>query len=106
MLFYINASLPAENRVTAYNAFSNMTPKEDAADSGPHVEVIGRWHALNMAEVHLICETENVEAMYNWMLNWTPLVNMKLVPVVNDTIARKCIQSKNYFKAGESATTA
>ena len=102
MLFYVTWDIPAESRIAVYNIFGNMGPKDDEKDAGPKVRIIGRWHELNGANGHCICETSDASALYTWILNWAPVCDLKLMPVVDDAIARKCIQSKDYFVPKEA----
>lgn len=97
MLFHITWTIPPENRISCWNAFSNMTPEDDLVDAGPHINVTGRWHRLGGSGGVCIAEAENLEALNSWMLNWSPLCNINVEPVVVDASARESIRGKPYF---------
>lgn len=97
MLFLITWSIPSENRVQCLNAFSNMTPEDDLVDAGPNINVVGRWHRLSGSGGVCIASVENVESLNSWMLNWSPLCNINVEPVVEDASARASVREKPYF---------
>ena len=78
----------------AYDVFSKMTPEQDAADRGKEIKLIGRWHDLARGRGVLICETDNVEALEKWSLNWNGILNAAWVPVVDDNEARALYKSR------------
>ena len=97
MLFSITWSIPSQNRVQCLNAFGNMTPEDDLKDAGEHVKIVGRWHHLNGAGGVCIAECSDSSALNSFMLNWAPLCDITVVPVVEDSVARESLQSKQYF---------
>ena len=99
MLFHISWSSPSENRVACWNAFGKMTPEDDLKDTGEGIRVIGRWHQLGGAGGVCIAECSDASLLNSWMLNWSPLCNLSVLPVVEDATARENIQSKPYFEA-------
>ena len=46
MKFMASWRLHEDNRHETFQTFSAMSPDEDAADHGPNIKVIGRWHDL------------------------------------------------------------
>lgn len=105
MRFLISWSIPNKNRVQCLNIFGNMTPDDDVKDSGPDIKVIGRWHLLAGSGGVCVIETENANALNSWVLNWTPLCEISVEPVVEDASARLSIQSKQYFVPKDSSET-
>lgn len=101
MLFSITWTIPTQNRVACLNAFGNMTPDDDLKDSGPDVKVVGRWHNLAGDGGVCIAECSNVVALNSFMLNWAPLCDITVVPVVDDATARQSVQGKPYFNKKE-----
>ena len=97
MLFSITWSIPSQNRVQCLNAFGNMTPEDDLKDTGEHVKIVGRWHQLNGGGGVCIAECSDSSALNSFMLNWAPLCDITVVPVVEDSVARESLQSKHYF---------
>ena len=46
MKFLVTWRVHEDKRHEALRAFSEMTPDDDAADTGSGVKLIGRWHDL------------------------------------------------------------
>ena len=103
MLFLISWSISADNRVNCWNVFGNMTPDDDLKDAGEHINIVGRWHHLSGDGGVCICETDNVSALNSFMLNWSPICDIKVSPMVDDAMARAAIQTKPYFMAKSAA---
>ena len=83
-----------EKRQDALAGFSQMTAQDDAADMGPNIRLIGRWH--NMAEFKgvAIYETDDPIAMSNWALNWNSILDAVVTPVLDDEEARAVGRSR------------
>ena len=46
MKFMLTWKLNSDAKMDAFAAFSQMTPEDDAADHGPDITMIGRWHDM------------------------------------------------------------
>ena len=103
MLFLISWSISSDNRVPCWNVFGNMTPADDLKDAGEHINIVGRWHHLSGDGGVCICETDNVSALNSFMLNWSPICDIKVSPMVDDAMARASIQTKPYFMSKSAA---
>ena len=99
MLFLCSWTIPVDKRVACWNVFGNMTPEDDLKDSGDHIKIHGRWHHLNGSGGVCVCECSDVSALNSWMLNWSPMGEMNVVPIVDDATARHNLQNKPYFNA-------
>jgi hypothetical protein len=99
MLFLIKWTVSTENRVACWNAFGNMTPEDDIRETGEHIKVIGRWHKIGGSGGMCVAESSDLESLNTWMLNWSPICNINIEPIVDDASARASIQSKPYFTA-------
>ena len=44
MLFMVKWELYPDKKMDAFAAFGQMTAEEDAADLGPDITLVGRWH--------------------------------------------------------------
>jgi len=97
MLFQISWTVDPANRVSCWNAFGNMTSEDDLRDAGDNIKVIGRWLVLSGSGGTCICECDSVTDLNSWMLNWAPICNITVVPVVEDAAARASMQSKPWF---------
>ena len=76
-----------------------MTPEDDLKEVGEHIKVVGRWHRLSGAGGVCICETDDHSALNSWMLNWSPVCEITVEPVVEDDAARASLQGKPFFQA-------
>ena len=82
-----------------------MTLEDDLKDAGPNIKIVGRWHHLSGDGGVCICDTDDSAALNSFMLNWSPICDITVSPVVEDASARAAIQAKPYFKSsgdGES----
>lgn len=99
MLFLISWTVDPHNRITCWNAFGNMTPADDLRDAGNSIKVHGRWHVLSGSAGTCVCECSDAVALNTWMLNWAPICNITVVPVVDDATARQSMVGKEWFQA-------
>jgi hypothetical protein len=99
MLFQISWTVNPVNRVACWNVFGNMTAADDLRDAGDNIKIHGRWHVLGGSGGTCICECNNVADLNSWMLEWSPICNITVVPVVDDATARASMQGKSWFKS-------
>ena len=102
MLFLVEWSIPSQKRVECWNNFGNMTPAEDLRDCGDSIQVIGRWHRLSGDSGVCICSTGDVQALNSWMLNWSPVCDLLITPVVEDSVVRESLHGKPYYQHRQS----
>ena len=103
MLFLISWKISSSNRVACWNAFGNMTLEDDLKDAGHNIKIVGRWHHLSGDGGVCICETDDSAALNSFMLNWSPICDISVSPVVDDASARASIQTKPYFQSSSGA---
>jgi uncharacterized protein DUF3303 len=77
-----------------YSQFFKMTPEQDAADRGSRIKQIGRWHDLAGGRGVVICESDSAEAVANWALNWNSILDVDVVPVLDDNETRALGKSR------------
>jgi hypothetical protein len=77
-----------------YSQFFKMTPEQDAADRGSRIKQIGRWHDLARGRGVVICESDSAEAVASWALNWNSLLDVDVVPVLDDNETRALDKSR------------
>lgn len=94
MKFLINWRVHEDKRQETLKAFSAMTAEDDAADVGPNLRLIGRWHDLVSFEGMAICETDDPGAVANWILNWNHVIDCDVTPVLDDEEARAIGRAK------------
>jgi len=97
MLFQISWKVLNDKKVDCWNVFGKMTPEDDLKDCGESIKIVGRWHHLSGSGGVCIAECNSAEDLNSWMLNWSPICDITVVPVVEDASARKGIQSKPWF---------
>lgn len=97
MLFLISWTVLPDKRIECWNAFGNMTPEDDLKDAGESIKVHGRWHHLSGDGGVCICECSDSAALNSWMLNWSPVCNISVSPVVTDSVARASLSTKPFF---------
>jgi len=88
MKFMINWQLRSGKLHDALSQFSQMTPEQDQADHGSDVKLIGRWHDLLRGRGVVICESDNAEAVANWILNWNSILDVDVAVVLDDNETR------------------
>ena len=98
MLFLITWSLPSSNRIECWNVFGKMSPEDDLKDCGDDIKIVGRWHQLSGAGGVCVAECNDSSKLNSWMLNWSPLCDISIQPVVEDAVARESLRGKPYFK--------
>ena len=102
MLYLISWSISQASRVDCWNVFGNMTLEDDLKDAGESIKIVGRWHRLSGSSGVCICETDDHTALNSWMLNWAPICDIKVSPMVDDAMSRANLQGKPYFQAKAS----
>lgn len=54
------------------------------------VKMLGRWHAAGTGFV--LAETNDVKALYEWLAQWTDLLEFTVTPVMEDGEAAEVIK--------------
>lgn len=72
----------------ALGHFSKMTPEQEFAGLDGKIKLIGRWHDLARGRGVAICDSESAEALANWALNWNSLLDIEVVPVLDNRETR------------------
>tara|TARA_B100001175_G_scaffold7774_1_gene6175 strand:+ start:699 stop:992 length:294 start_codon:yes stop_codon:yes gene_type:complete len=94
MLFMVNWELYPDKKMDAFAAFGQMTAEEDAADLGPDITLVGRWHDFASGGGAAIIECDSAEAVSSWVYNWSEVISSTVTPVLDDESARAVIKSK------------
>lgn len=88
MKFMLLYKIHPEKRQEALKGFSQMSPDDDNADTGPQVKLIGRWHDVAHSKGVAIFESDDAAAIFNWALNWNPVLDLEISPVLDDAETR------------------
>ena len=94
MLYQISWKMYADKKMECYKVFSHMTPEDDANDAGELIKIVGRWHSVGGGSGVCICESDSVDAVTSWMVNWAGMCDITVIPVVEDATVRKVILEK------------
>ena len=84
----------ADKKMDCFKAFSKMTPEDDVKDAGDLVKIVGRWHTLGGGSGVCICESDSVDAITSWMVNWAGMCDIDVIPVVEDATVRSVVSQK------------
>ena len=69
-------------------SFSGMPAGDAVGDGGDKINLIGRWHDLAAGSGVAICESDDIDALSTWALNWNQSLDVEIAPVVDDTEAK------------------
>ena len=88
MKFLLTWKIHEDKRMDALQVFSQMTAEDDRAEMGPEIQMVGRWHNLANFTGAAVVESNNAAAVSAWALNWAPICNIDIVPVLDDEETR------------------
>jgi hypothetical protein len=73
---------------SALKAFSAMPAGDPVGDGGSKIKLIGRWHDLASGTGVAVCESDDINALSTWALNWNEVLDVDITPVVDDAEAK------------------
>lgn len=88
MKFMLSWRVHDHARHDALKGFAQMTAADDAADIGPGVKLIGRWHNVVEFTGVAIFEADDATALSRWALNWNGILDCVVAPVLDDEETR------------------
>jgi hypothetical protein len=92
MLYAGTFTIHADKRSDCSTFFASMSEEALAADSGPDVKQLGRWHNLADGSGFFVCEAKSVTALHEWMWKWSEdMVTIKVSPMVDDDTAKEVV---------------
>ncbi|HTU26657.1 MAG TPA: DUF3303 family protein [Pirellulales bacterium] len=94
MKFMITWQIHSGRQQEGLAFFSQMTPEQDAADRGSAIKLIGRWHDVPRGRGAIICETDSANALSNWALNWSSVLDVDIAVVLDDAEVRALGKSR------------
>lgn len=94
MLFQISWKMYPDKKMDCNKVFSKMSPEDDVKDAGELIKIVGRWHAVGGGRGICICETDSIESLTGWMVNWGGMCEIDVEPVVDDSTVRSVLSSK------------
>ncbi|MDD9889888.1 MAG: DUF3303 family protein [Gammaproteobacteria bacterium] len=93
MKFMISWKIHEDKKHEVQKTFSAMTPEDDAAQMGPSVTQIGRWHEPVSGTGVAIVEAASMDAVTAFLLNWNHVCDIEVSPVLDDAETRAVTQS-------------
>jgi len=84
MKFMITWQMKPGRLHEALDVFSHIPADQLAAEPGPSIRMIGRWHDLVRGKGVVICESDDPVAVSNWTLNWNTLLDLEIGIVHDD----------------------
>lgn len=94
MKFMISWNIHHDKRHDVIKLFSQMTEDDDKKDIGDKIKLIGRWHDMAAGTGVVICESDDVKAVVAWSINWNSVLDLNIVPVLDDEEVRKIGKNK------------
>lgn len=97
MKFMITWNIHRDKRLEVLKHWCNLTP-EERAYLGEDIRLIGRWH--NEAEFTgvAIMETDDCKALYGYLMQWNPYMDLDIAPVLDDeesaAVGRSVLQAQ------------
>jgi Domain of unknown function (DUF3303) len=89
MKFLLQWRVHEDKRHELLKVFAAMTAEDDKVDTGPNIQLIGRWFDLAGGTGVAIAETDDALALANFALNWNSGLDIEVTPVLDDAEARK-----------------
>mgnify|MGYP001819548420 FL=1 len=73
-----------DNRQDVFSSFAAMELEEYQSQQGPNVKIIGRWHDVINGTGVAICETDDLDALAQWLMPYQAICDFEIVPVLDD----------------------
>ena len=83
MKFMVTWQLHPETRLEVLNLWGSI-PNAKRGDLGRGVKFIGRWHDMAAGNGVMVAETKDLGALNRYIAQWTPYMDISLVPVLDD----------------------
>jgi len=80
MLFIIQWSIAPENRNAVMARFAKTGGVPPA-----ELKVHGRWHAVGELQGFAVVESNDLQPVLQWTLDWSDLMHMQVSPAMTDT---------------------
>jgi hypothetical protein len=76
-----------ENRQEVFSAFASMELADYQSQQGSAVKILGRWHDVINGTGVAICETDDLDALAQWLMPYQAVCDFEMVPVLDDAEA-------------------
>jgi hypothetical protein len=92
MLYAATWTIHADKRSDCTTYFASMSEEALAAETGPDVKLLGRWHNPADGSGYFVCEAKSVTALHEWLWKWSEdFVTVKVGPILNDDMCREVV---------------
>jgi hypothetical protein len=68
--------------------FTKMSPEQEQAPMQGKVKLIGRWHDATSGRGAAVFETDSLETLMAYALNWNRFMDLETFPVIDDEETR------------------
>jgi hypothetical protein len=89
MKFMVHWKIHQSNRPAVFSGFAAMELAEYQSQQGPNVEIIGRWHDVINGTGVAICETDDLDALAQWLMPYQEVCDFECVPALDDAEAHE-----------------
>ena len=89
MKFLVTWSLHEDTRHEVLSMFAQMPADQEKQMLGDNIKIIGRWHDLVGGQGVAIFESDSIEAISAYSLNWNKYMDLDIVPVLDDDETRE-----------------
>ena len=102
MLFRVNWSMEGRNRNEVIQRF--LSAADDPNYALPDgLTMKGRWHNSAGLDGTAIMETDDINLLYSWILNWNDVCDTEVDPVVEDEAAGQlCVELMNKINSQDA----
>ncbi len=83
MKFMVSWCVGTDQWLPVLKRWSSMT-REQRADAGKGVKLIGRWHDVAARRGVAILESTDLPAVQGYLGQWNPVMDLDIAPVLDD----------------------
>jgi len=94
MKLMIQWEIHVDQRHDVFTGWSEMDLEDYGAMQGATIKTLGRWHDLINGRGIQICETDDGEAVAQWLLKWNAVCDFE-ISIVHDDEEAHAIVKKN-----------
>jgi hypothetical protein len=84
MKFMVLWQIHSDKRREVLETFAGMELADYQAESGPDINVLGRWHDMITLTGVAICEASGAEELGRWLMPWQSVCDIEVLPALED----------------------
>jgi len=97
MKFMVTWELYPQTKMEVLEVWARL-PSAERSTLGKGLKFIGRWHDLAAGTGVLIVETKDLAALHRYLGQWTPYMDVNVVPAMDDresgAVAKKIVADR------------